>query len=100
MAGIKGHYIYDTDGNIIGATGAKLAALTNKKEHGEDFYKVNGRLGGAVKGVKKGFATNVEVAKRAGALGGRNSKRRWTPEEKERHSKRMKDVWRIKNEVR
>jgi hypothetical protein len=49
MAGIKGEYIYDEDGNIIGATGGKLTALNNIKRHGADYYSKLGTRGAAVK---------------------------------------------------
>lgn len=46
------------------------------KRYGKDFYKIIGRLGGrAVCSKPKGFAANPELAKRAGAIGGRISKR-------------------------
>ena len=54
--------------------GGKLAAKTNKEKYGEDFYKKMGQLGGSKK-VKKGFATNIELSRRAGAKGGRISRR-------------------------
>ena len=38
MAGIKGEYIYDEDGNIIGATGGLKTAMTNKKNQGSYNY--------------------------------------------------------------
>ena len=78
MAGIKGEYIYDEDGNIIGATGGKLAALNNIKRHGADYYSKLGSRGGSkgkADGVIKGFDANRELARRAGAEGGRISKR-------------------------
>ena len=58
-------------GNKIG--GLKTVA-TNKKKYGEDFYRNIGRIGGKVKG-RKGFAANIELARKAGAKGGRISKR-------------------------
>lgn len=62
--------------NIISGTlqGGKRAAQTNKARHGEDYYKELGRLGGSKK-VPKGFAVNRELARIAGAKGGRNSRR-------------------------
>ncbi len=60
--------------------GGQAAAVTNKAKYGEDFYqrialqhwqnpeqKANHRPGG--------FATNIELARIAGAKGGRVSKR-------------------------
>lgn len=48
---------------------------TNKKKYGEDFYVKIGAKGGSVKGLKKGFAANPELARKAGAKGGSVSKR-------------------------
>lgn len=56
------------------AGGAK-AARTNKERYGDDFYKVQGRKGGKVCGIKKGFALNPELARLAGYKGGKVSKR-------------------------
>lgn len=75
MAGIKGEYIYDEDGNIIGATGGLKTAMTNKKNQGSDFYKKLGKLGGLAK-VPKGFAVNRELAAKSGRLGGSRKKKR------------------------
>ena len=58
--------------------GAAKAAETNKKVHGEDFYKNIGRLGGLSgrgPGYKGGFASNPELAKIAGRKGGLISRR-------------------------
>lgn len=44
------------------------------KRYGKDFYKNTGRLGGSVS-TEKGFAKNPELARIAGAKGGRISKR-------------------------
>lgn len=61
---------------IMGGTkaGARKTAITNKLKHGEDFYKRIGAMGGK-KGGMKGFALNPELAKIAGAKGGKISKR-------------------------
>jgi general stress protein YciG len=48
---------------------------TNKKKYGEDFYVKIGAKGGSVKGLKKGFAANPELARKAGAKGGSVSKK-------------------------
>lgn len=47
---------------------------TNYKTHGRDFYREIGRKGGQ-NGHTGGFASNPELAKTAGAKGGRISKR-------------------------
>lgn len=54
--------------------GGIKAAATNKAKYGEDFYRELGRKGGR-NGHTGGFAANPELAKIAGALGGRKSKR-------------------------
>ena len=58
-------------GNI---TGGKKAAQTNKKRYGSDFYANIGRKGGK-NGHTGGFAADHERARRAGAIGGKKSKR-------------------------
>ena len=55
--------------------GGKKAALTNKTRHGKDFYAKIGAAGG-VKGTTGGFFANRELARAAGAKGGRISRRR------------------------
>ena len=55
--------------------GGKKAAATNLARHGKDFYKNIGRIGGR-NGTTGGFAANPELARIAGAKGGRISKRR------------------------
>ena len=54
--------------------GGKRAAETNKRVHGEDFYARIGALGGK-KGTTGGFFANRELARIAGAKGGRKSRR-------------------------
>lgn len=54
--------------------GGKKAAATNKLRYGQDFYKNNGKIGGQ-HGHTGGFAANPELARTAGARGGRNSTR-------------------------
>lgn len=55
--------------------GGMKAAATNKKKYGSDFYAEIGRKGGR-NGHTGGFAANPELARIAGAKGGRKSKRR------------------------
>ena len=56
--------------------GGRKARDTNYKKHGEDFYKRIGSIGGKTPTTKpKGFAANPELAKKAGAIGGKRSKR-------------------------
>lgn len=54
--------------------GGRRAAETNKKLHGDDFYKRIGSLGGQ-NGHTGGFASNPALARIAGAKGGRKSRR-------------------------
>lgn len=54
--------------------GAQKAAATNKARYGKDFYAKIGRKGGQ-KGTTGGFAANPELARIAGAKGGRISRR-------------------------
>lgn len=56
------------------AAGAKKAAATNKARHGKDFYAQIGRKGGKL-GTTGGFYANRELARAAGAKGGRISRR-------------------------
>lgn len=55
-------------------SGGKKAAAKNLAKD-PDFYKNIGRIGGSVK-APKGFALNRELARIAGAIGGRKSRRR------------------------
>lgn len=56
--------------------GGIKAGRTNKERHGEDFYKNIGHFGGSTRTDKpKGFAANRTLARLAGAVGGRRSKR-------------------------
>lgn len=54
--------------------GGKRAAATNKARHGADFYAKIGAKGGKL-GRTGGFAANRELARIAGAKGGRISRR-------------------------
>lgn len=54
--------------------GGKRAAKTNKALHGKDFYKRIGKLGGQ-NSHTGGFAANRELARKAGAIGGKKSSR-------------------------
>ena len=55
------------------AGGAKAAA-TNKNKYGKDFYARIGAMGGKL-GHTGGFYANRELARKAGAKGGRISRR-------------------------
>lgn len=54
--------------------GGLKAAATNKARHGKDFYASIGKKGGQ-NGHTGGFAANRELARVAGAKGGRKSRR-------------------------
>jgi general stress protein YciG len=54
--------------------GGKAAAQTNKSKYGPDFYAKIGAAGGK-KGRTGGFFANRELARVAGAMGGRISRR-------------------------
>lgn len=54
--------------------GGQKAAATNKAKYGKEFYANIGRKGGR-NGHTGGFAANPELAKIAGAKGGKKSKR-------------------------
>lgn len=54
--------------------GGKAAARTNKLKYGADFYGRIGAMGGK-KGKTGGFFANRELARIAGAKGGRISRR-------------------------
>jgi general stress protein YciG len=54
--------------------GGKAAAATNKKKYGSDFYAKIGAKGGRL-GRTGGFYANRDLARVAGARGGRVSRR-------------------------
>ena len=54
--------------------GGEAAAKTNKEKYGSDFYAKIGAAGGK-KGRTGGFYANRELAREAGARGGRVSRR-------------------------
>lgn len=74
-------------------SGGAKAASTNKKKHGDDFYRRIGSKGGQA-GHTGGFAANPELAKKVGAIGGARSKRGRAGEKKEKEY-----VWRPGDEL-
>jgi uncharacterized protein len=56
------------------ADGGKKAAATNKAKYGRDFYARIGAMGGKL-GHTGGFYANRELARKAGQIGGRISRR-------------------------
>lgn len=55
--------------------GGRAAAKTNKARYGKDYYKRIGKIGGS-RSTTGGFAANPELARWAGAKGGRVSRRK------------------------
>ena len=55
-------------------SGGRKAAATNKAKYGKEFYANIGRRGGR-NGHTGGFAANPELARIAGAKGGKKSRR-------------------------
>lgn len=56
------------------AIGGQKAAATNKAKYGKDFYARIGSMGGKL-GHTGGFAADRELARKAGRIGGRISRR-------------------------
>ncbi len=54
--------------------GGQKAAATNKAKYGKDFYARIGQMGGKL-GHTGGFYANRELAREAGRVGGRISRR-------------------------
>ena len=54
--------------------GGRKASITNKEKYGADFYAKIGADGGK-KGTTGGFYANRELARIAGARGGKKSRR-------------------------
>ena len=54
--------------------GGRKASATNKTRYGKDFYAMIGAKGGKKTGMK-GFALDRELARKAGASGGKKSRR-------------------------
>jgi general stress protein YciG len=60
---------------MAGTTAGGLkAAKENKRKHGDDFYAKIGSMGGKA-GNTGGFYANPDLARKAGAVGGRHSRR-------------------------
>ena len=75
------------------SAGAAKAVATNKKKHGKDFYAKIGAMGGKALGCK-GFAANPELARTAGAMGGKISRRGRS----ESRARRVKEAKQMKAE--
>lgn len=77
--------------------GGAKAAATNKAKYGPNFYADIGAKGGAASGTG-GFFANRELARTAGAKGGRMSKRGpWTEEERKAHGEKTRKWMDMKN---
>lgn len=63
--------------------GGQKASASNKAKYGEEFYALIGSKGGR-NGHTGGFYANPELARRAGAIGGKKSKRGKAGERKEK----------------
>lgn len=71
--------------------GGRKAAATNKAKYGKDFYANIGRKGGRKSHPEtRYFAMHPEVAKNAGAKGGRTSRRGPAKDTRAPH---IKDEW-------
>lgn len=57
--------------------GGRKAAATNKAKYGKDFYARIGAMGGKL-GHTGGFYANRNLAREAGRIGGRISRRKTT----------------------
>ena len=68
--------------------GGLKAAATNKERHGKDWYAKIGRKGGQ-NGHTGGFAANRELARIAGAKGGKISSRKGVPNSKSAAKKKV-----------
>ena len=79
-------------GNKIGG---RKAAATNKRLYGEGFYARIGKIGGKNgrgAGYKGGFASSHELAKTAGAKGGKISKRGPAKKDGKEKAKKMETI--------
>lgn len=63
--------------------GGLKTAKRNKERYGDDYYHRIGSKGGRARGPK-GFALNPDLARKAGAKGGRRSRRRLNGTTKEK----------------
>lgn len=80
--------------------GGQQAAKTNKEKHGDDFYRRIGSKGGQTKKTRPaGFAANPELAKIAGAIGGRRSSREGVKGGEGRNNQPKEYVWRPGDEL-
>ena len=76
--------------------GGLKAAATNKRKNGDDFFKRIGAMGGR-NGHTGGFYANRELARKAGAKGGRISRRNRQIKvlSEEKHQAMLNDFWKL-----
>lgn len=84
-------------------TGTKAGGIkacnTTKEKHGEDFYKKIGKIDGSVfREAPRWFALHPDLAKIAGAKGGRTSTRKGIKNGEGKRWKKIED--RIREELR
>lgn len=90
MSGIRGERYINENGEEVLTGGLKCAA-TNKRKYGSDWYKKIGAIGGR-NGNTGGFAANPTLARLAGAVGGKKSKRGPNITDRERKTKLAKKM--------
>ena len=74
--------------------GGEKAAATNKAKHGSDFYVMLGRKGGSAKHkTPRGFQAHPELARKAGAIGGKRSSRKGIKTGVGKSSDKYKKEW-------
>lgn len=80
--------------------GGQKAAKKNKEKYGDDFYRKIGSKGGQL-GTTGGFYADRELARAAGAKGGRISRRgpSGAAKEKEYLWRAGEPMWEVKNET-
>lgn len=74
--------------------GGEKAAATNKAKHGSDFYVKLGRKGGSAKRkAPRWFEAHPELARKAGAIGGKRSSRKGIKNGMGKRRYKHKMVW-------
>lgn len=74
--------------------GGEKAAAANKAKHGSDFYAMIGRKGGSAKHkTPRWFEAHPELAKKAGAIGGKRSSRKGIKTGMGKSRYKYKKVW-------
>ena len=78
--------------------GGRKAAAANKERYGDDFYRMIGSKGGQ-NGNTGGFANDRELARRAGAIGGRMSSRAGISTGEGKSNQPKEYLWRAGDEL-